>query len=55
VTPSTPVSWRRWTKLRSRVGNLAEAGNTVILRSNLADIAGIVASLTQVFGKAAAK
>jgi regulator of protease activity HflC (stomatin/prohibitin superfamily) len=39
----------------SQFGNLAKAGNTVILPSNLADIAGIVASLTQVFGKAAPK
>jgi membrane protein implicated in regulation of membrane protease activity len=39
----------------AQFGNLAKAGNTVILPSNLADIAGIVASLTQVFGKAAPK
>lgn len=36
----------------AQFGNLAKAGNTVILPSNLADIAGVVASLTQVFGKA---
>jgi regulator of protease activity HflC (stomatin/prohibitin superfamily) len=36
----------------AQFGNLAKAGNTVILPSNLADISGIVASLTQVFGKA---
>ena len=35
----------------AQFGNLAKTGNTVILPSNLADIAGIVASLTQVFGK----
>jgi regulator of protease activity HflC (stomatin/prohibitin superfamily) len=39
----------------AQFGNLAKAGNTVILPSNLSDIAGIVASLTQVFGKVTAK
>jgi regulator of protease activity HflC (stomatin/prohibitin superfamily) len=39
----------------AQFGNLAKAGNTVILPSNLADIAGIVAGLTQVFAKVAPK
>ena len=34
-------------------GNLAKVGNTVIIPSNLSDIAGIVTSLTQVMGKKA--
>jgi regulator of protease activity HflC (stomatin/prohibitin superfamily) len=32
-------------------GNIAKAGNTVIIPSNLSDIAGLVKSLTTVFGK----
>jgi regulator of protease activity HflC (stomatin/prohibitin superfamily) len=39
----------------AQFGNMAKAGNTVILPSNLADIAGIVAGLTQVFGRTAGK
>ncbi len=34
----------------AQFGNLAKAGNTLILPSNLGDIAGMVAALTQVFG-----
>ena len=39
----------------AQFGNLAKTGNTIILPSNLADVAGIVAGLTQVFGKTSAK